>query len=132
MSERIRVRVGDRAVMLSGTEVVIGRSPYCTLVLDNASISRVHATIRRVGNKVYISDNVSRNGTFVNSKRVGSEPVLIGPNDQITVGREKLHLDVFPAMYPSDTLAAPASPAGPAAPQDETASLSGATLKDRK
>ncbi|MDR1959865.1 MAG: SpoIIE family protein phosphatase [Planctomycetaceae bacterium] len=49
---------------------VIGRHPYCEIVLDHGAISREHARIIRDQEIYYIEDLHSRNGTFLNGKPV--------------------------------------------------------------
>lgn len=64
----------------------IGRSESVEVVLDNESVSRRHALLQRTDkNLCYITDLGSRNGTYVNQKRVTS-PVILRPDDRITIG----------------------------------------------
>jgi ABC transport system ATP-binding/permease protein len=48
------------------TRYSIGRSQECDLVLDNAFISRIHAYIEKRDDGIWLIDNNSSNGTFVN------------------------------------------------------------------
>jgi pSer/pThr/pTyr-binding forkhead associated (FHA) protein len=89
---RILVTAGPRAAELGATELVIGRSVYCTLVIEHPSVSRVHASIRRVGENIELVDHGSSNGTFVNKQRLGSEPVIVKPDDKIEIGDVAVHL----------------------------------------
>lgn len=60
------------------------------MVINEQSISRMHARFSRSGNKVYITDLNSTNGTFRNGMRL--EPnasELIEPGDEIRLGRLK-------------------------------------------
>ncbi len=62
----------QRIVSLDDEEVVIGREVDRGIRVDwNPHVSRVHAVLGRVG-KVWtlVDDGLSRNGTFVNGKRV--------------------------------------------------------------
>ena len=90
---RFRVRSGDRGTLLGESELVIGRSAYCSLILEHETISRVHASLRIVGHRVELTDNKSSNGTYVNGKAI-TRPTLIGPNDDIRLGRVKIWLEV--------------------------------------
>src|SRR5581483_3595414 len=47
-----------------------GRSPACDIVLDHPTISRRHARIQRVDEVFSLADLGSRNGTFVDERRV--------------------------------------------------------------
>lgn len=81
----IRVCAGIRSALLRDTELVIGRSPYCTLVLEHPSVSRLHAALRRVGDAIEVRDLGSKNGTFVGGVRlVGSAFIRVG--DSLRVG----------------------------------------------
>jgi pSer/pThr/pTyr-binding forkhead associated (FHA) protein len=69
----LRDQRGDqRIVSLDGEEVVIGREVDRGIRLDwNPHVSRVHAILGRVGKAwTLLDDGLSRNGTFVNGKRV--------------------------------------------------------------
>jgi pSer/pThr/pTyr-binding forkhead associated (FHA) protein len=59
--------------------VAIGRSPKCDIRINNPSISRVHAEVRREWDGGFsILDNASSNGTFVNGVRVTQSPLKNG------------------------------------------------------
>lgn len=49
---------------------LIGRSPECSIVIDEEGISRHHAQIEVVEGKTMLKDLGSRNGTFVNDIRI--------------------------------------------------------------
>jgi pSer/pThr/pTyr-binding forkhead associated (FHA) protein len=87
-----RVEAGGKSALVGHTEFVIGRSLYCTMIIDDPSVSRLHASIRRAGNFCEILDLGSSNGTFVNGKKVGEEPLRITPDDEIRIGNLQLHL----------------------------------------
>ena len=46
----------------------IGRSPDCDFVVNNAFVSRIHAFLEERENGLWLVDNGSANGTFLNSK----------------------------------------------------------------
>ena len=79
-------------IRLGRKEVRIGRGKEADLLLPDPSVSRLHARIFRVGEQYFLSDN-SRNGTFVEGKRVTQVPLeggvffRIGPY-QIHFSRE--------------------------------------------
>lgn len=75
-------------VPLDGHEVTIGRSPGCTISLDNdALVSRHHAIIRYSGGHAgyVITDLGSSNGTLVNSVPIAQE-TLLHEGDLIQIG----------------------------------------------
>jgi sigma-B regulation protein RsbU (phosphoserine phosphatase) len=78
-------------VHLSGTRVVIGRSPDCDVVLASDSVSRQHAELVAHGAAWSVRDLGSRNGTGVNGTRVHGERALV-PGDVVQI-------DVFEMLY---------------------------------
>jgi pSer/pThr/pTyr-binding forkhead associated (FHA) protein len=88
----IRVRVGQRSAMLTEAEFVLGRSEYCSMLLDDLSVSRLHAVLWREDGRTLLRDLDSRNGTTVNGRRVrGGVEVL--PGDEIRVGDVLVRLE---------------------------------------
>lgn len=73
-----RVPLGDQTVKL-------GRALENTLVASNEYVSRAHAEIRPRSGRYFLRDLDSRNGTFVNGRRVSGERELAA-NDTITLG----------------------------------------------
>ena len=53
-----------------GAGAAFGRSPDGVVVLRDASISRVHAKVERRGDALWLVDQASRNGVFVEGKKV--------------------------------------------------------------
>lgn len=78
-------------VPLSGSAVLIGRSPSCTLVLDDDYSSQRHARVFPEGGDWYVEDLGSTNGTFIGRDKVES-PTLVRPGTQIRVGQSTLEL----------------------------------------
>src|SRR3989304_4805214 len=56
-------------IRLGWKEIRIGRSKEAALLPPDPSVSRIHARIFRVGEQYFLSDT-SRNGTFVDGKRI--------------------------------------------------------------
>lgn len=71
---------------LARGETVIGRDGRTGLVLDDARISRRHARLDHDGTRVTITDLASRNGTFLNGRRLGQAPAPLAPGDVLKVG----------------------------------------------
>ena len=73
-----------------GPVVAIGRDPASTVPLDDPTVSRNHALIRMVGREqYYLMDVGSRNGSFLNDRRV-STPKLLQSGDVIAIGSSSL------------------------------------------
>ncbi|GAB4214127.1 MAG: hypothetical protein OHK0013_38590 [Sandaracinaceae bacterium] len=67
------------------SEVVLGRDPGCTIVLDNPVVSARHARItRNRPSGLLVEDLGSTNGTFVNGKRIGRQVVSLA--DDVRLG----------------------------------------------
>ena len=63
----------------------IGRSPDSDIIVDDPFVSWQHAVIEFRGGRFWIRDLGSRNGTFVNGKRLGP-PRPLKPADRVKVG----------------------------------------------
>ena len=75
---------GER-VPISGT-CSLGRGSTNTVALTDEKASRRHALIHAQGqDEFWLSDLGSRNGTYLNGRRV-SQPVQLSDNDRITLG----------------------------------------------
>ncbi len=70
------------------TNVVIGRSRDCDVVLKDPTISGRHARLAWEDGKILVEDLGSANGTFVAGKRV--ERALVRPGDDVRLGRAAL------------------------------------------
>jgi pSer/pThr/pTyr-binding forkhead associated (FHA) protein len=66
----------------------IGRSPDCDIFLDDVTVSRNHAVLRRSDGRFLIEDQGSLNGTFVNRRRIESAELADG--DELQVGKYRL------------------------------------------
>ncbi len=78
-------------------EITLGRSSTCDVVVDDASCSRQHATIRRSESEYRISDLGSTNGIKVNGAKV--EEASLNYGDRFSIGR---NLFIFLANIPTD------------------------------
>jgi hypothetical protein len=80
-------RAGEHFVPQDET-TTIGRSPDCDIFLDDVTVSRQHAVLRRNGDDFVIEDQGSLNGTFVNRRRIESAELADG--DEVQVGKYRL------------------------------------------
>ena len=69
----------------------IGRSLDCHLVLDDPSVSRIHATLFRDKNQLLLEDRGSRNGCTLNGKQV-SGVVRLHDGDLIGIGHQRIQI----------------------------------------
>lgn len=68
--------------------VTIGRQPDSVIFLDDVTVSRMHAEIRRRDDGFHVHDRGSLNGTYVNGERV--EETKLASGDELQVGKFKL------------------------------------------
>ncbi len=69
--------------------IVVGRSPEAGLVLADAEVSRRHARFETERGVVFVRDLQSRNGTFLNGRRL-SDAIEVRVGDAIDVGTTRL------------------------------------------
>ncbi len=75
----------DKKMLIDEERILrIGRDSSCEIVLDERTVSRVHAEIRREGDQVRLVDMESTNGIQVNYRAVKDH--LLQNEDRITVG----------------------------------------------
>lgn len=75
----------DQEFVLATGESVIGRAPDADVRLDLPNVSRHHARIVVDGDSAVVEDLGSKNGTFVNERRVDG-PTRIRHGDQLRLG----------------------------------------------
>src|SRR5579883_2860722 len=69
-----------------------GRRPDQDIVIEDPSVSRAHARIEISGGRPSVVDLGSTNGTLVNGRRAGAEPLPLRPGDRLQVGAVLLEL----------------------------------------
>jgi pSer/pThr/pTyr-binding forkhead associated (FHA) protein len=79
--------VGSR-FELSRPTTTLGRDPRSDVFLDDISVSRHHAEIRRVGTSYALADAGSMNGTYLDGERV--DEAVLEDLDEIQIGRFRL------------------------------------------
>jgi diguanylate cyclase (GGDEF)-like protein len=77
-------RLGHR-ILLGDETLDIGRGAGCGFQLDIDSVSRLHARVRWDGERHFIEDLRSTNGTFVNEMKVKEQPLVDG--DRVGIGK---------------------------------------------
>lgn len=75
-------------IALDTDQISIGRHPESDIFLDDVTVSRRHALVRRDGNGYVVEDAGSLNGTYVNQERV--EELGLSDGDEVQVGKFKL------------------------------------------
>jgi hypothetical protein len=80
-------KAGARYSLDSDT-VLVGRHPKSDIFLDDITVSRRHAEVRREGARYWVRDVGSLNGTYVNRERADDYELEDG--DELQVGKFKL------------------------------------------
>jgi hypothetical protein len=70
-------------------QILIGRGEGCDIVIESLGISRQHACINVSNGIAKIEDLGSRNGTFVDKKRI-TKPVKLVGGEKISLGKNEV------------------------------------------
>ena len=73
---------------LDSDTVTVGRHPQSDIFLNDITVSRRHAELRREGSGYIVADLGSLNGSYVNRARVDSSPLRSG--DELQIGKFRL------------------------------------------
>ena len=96
----------DKALMyeVNKSSIHIGRAPENDVQIKDKSVSRVHVKILKRGNKYFITDLESRNGTFIDGVRIGSRiEYEVKEGMPVAIGKTFFSLG---KAYPDDVLTA--------------------------
>ncbi|MGH2619702.1 MAG: FHA domain-containing protein, partial [Anaerolineales bacterium] len=77
----------------------IGRDPINQIPIDDPLASRVHATVWEDSGKLFVRDEQSSNGTFVNGKRI--QETRLRPRDQIQIGNSVFQVAAASGAQPA-------------------------------
>lgn len=81
--------VGRTGLLLTKQRTSVGRAENCDVILDGDTISRLHCEIVRFGS-VYVLQDFSRNGTFINGEQ--AQHMQLQDGDQLRIGQNILHV----------------------------------------
>mgnify|MGYP001016301786 CR=1 FL=1 len=73
------------------SEVSIGRADENEIALSCVDVSRRHCKVLATGTEFHLLDLQSRNGTFVNGKRI-HQLARIAPGDEVAIGTVRFYL----------------------------------------
>ncbi len=79
------------SIPLRSNDVLLGRNPECTLVLDDDFASGRHARVFPEGSEWYVEDLGSTNGTHLGGRRL-SAPELLHEGSRLQIGTTVLEL----------------------------------------
>lgn len=88
----LREDSGEQFTLRAGASVAVGRDPENDIVIDDSSVSRVHATFSVTGHGVLVRDTGSTNGTSVEGRAVTGTSVLVAEVAEVMVGGVPLRL----------------------------------------
>ncbi|KAA0930748.1 FHA domain-containing protein, partial [Streptomyces apricus] len=87
--------------LLHGGRIEIGRSADADVPLDDPDVSRLHCAVTVAPDgRISVADLGSTNGTVLDGRRVGEQPVRFAPGALLRVGESALRL--APAGEPAD------------------------------
>ncbi|MBC7797368.1 MAG: FHA domain-containing protein [Pyrinomonadaceae bacterium] len=78
---------GSKQVEIADGETTLGRGAV-DVRFDDSSLSRHHATIHREADKIWITDENSTNGSFVNTNQINASGTILRDGDSIKLGNE--------------------------------------------
>ena len=91
MQVKLKVMTGShegKEINVSSEKFLIGRSEACHLRPKSESVSRKHCILVIKDNRVLIQDLRSRNGTFINEKRLPSDKAkVLKAGDELRIGK---------------------------------------------
>lgn len=74
------------------SEIIIGRSSKCDIIINDSAISRMHTRISKLNNEIYVEDLRSTNGTFLNQHKIKTKSRLTS-SDTIYIGLHAFSLN---------------------------------------
>jgi len=77
---------GSREIAVEGEKMSFGRGSEADFRFPDDGLSRLHSTVYRDGERVWIVDENSTNGTFVNGAPVAGSGTPLRSGDQIKIG----------------------------------------------
>lgn len=113
---------GSKEVAIERDRTSFGRGD-ADYRIDDGGLSRVHATVYRDGDNVWVVDENSTNGTEVNGARVGGSGTILKNGDKIKIGN---HTTMTVKISDGQTAAQTSNAAAPPA-QTKTVAASGSS-----
>lgn len=80
----VKGRSVGRMYKISGDQTILGRATEADVLIEDEGVSRRHAFIERKGDGLYLVDNKSTNGVFVNGQRAYEQQ--LNDNDRVQIG----------------------------------------------
>ena len=112
MDATLRVLSGPHAgetIAIRRGKLLIGREEDCHLRPESEFVSRHHCVLLLDDYTLRIRDLGSKNGTFVNGRRVGSGETILLHDDTISIGEMIGQIDLTPVPVATDGSPIPAA-----------------------
>ena len=84
---------GNRYQILEGEGMFLGRANDCEVAIPDQEVSRQHAKVTLHNAGIWVQDAGSRNGVFINGKRV-VRPTELRPGGKLTIGPHEFILEL--------------------------------------
>lgn len=110
MSVRLVSLDGREDIPLARVLVVVGRDPRCDVLVDSPRVSRRHCCLALDRDGILVRDLDSKNGTWINGRRVGDG--LLQRGDELALAHLRYRLELDPPAPSNGTLSADVLPAG--------------------
>jgi len=94
--------------------ILVGRDESCEVTIPDDGVSREHAKVLLHNAGVWLQDAGSRNGVFVNGKRV-LRPKQLNPGDELSISGHTFSVELAP-RYPEAESSITVIPSRPAPP----------------
>ncbi len=114
MQARIRATNGPlsgQIIDVRGGKLVIGREEDCQLRPESEFVRRHHCALLLDDYTLRIRDLGSKNGTFVNGRRIGSGDTILLQDDVVSIGEMTFLIDFNQSHETKQPSASPPSPA---------------------
>ncbi len=92
-----------RTILRSEAGAIVGRQKDLDVTLDTAAVSRRHARLTWEGDRVFVEDLGSSNGTFIDEVRITGRAFL-NPGSLLRIGTSVFRLDAEPKSQPDAEL----------------------------
>jgi len=90
----------DEVIPIRALPAQIGRHPGVPIRVVHPTVSLVHAELRQLGHELELADLSSRNGTFINGKRI-VQPQLVHADDLLQFGASVFRLQTEGPLQPA-------------------------------
>jgi pSer/pThr/pTyr-binding forkhead associated (FHA) protein len=105
-------RMNPPELVYGGGELILGRADECNVVVAYPTVSSRHARIYRLGDRSFVEDLGSANGTFVNDDPVRGPRAIVSGDRLSLASRTFVFKEDLPiSTFAAQTLAEPIAPA---------------------